>query len=89
MQFLRAVHVLVTFPTFPPRACTWTDVSFPRASHTNVRALNGGLGCPETETDVLVPSPAALANSLALAAGLLVVEEDVRLLLESTLALDS
>lgn len=59
-----------------------------RASHTDVRALNGGLGRPEAQTDVLVPSPAALAD-LVLSGGLLVVGEDVRLLLVSALALDS
>jgi hypothetical protein len=78
---------LLTFPDVSTHAHIF--LSFSRASHTNVRALNGGLGRPEAQTDVLVPSPAALADSLALAAGLLVVEEDVRLLLESALALDS
>ena len=59
-----------------------------RASHTNVRTLNGGLWGPETQTDVLVPSPATLSDSVALALGLC-VREDVRLLLERALALDS
>jgi hypothetical protein len=61
----------------------------PRASLTNVVALNGGPGSPEAETDVLHPSPATLSSPLGLAALLLVVLEDVRLLLESALALDS
>lgn len=61
----------------------------PGASLTDVVALNGGLGGPEAETDVLHPSPAALSSSLGLAALLLVVLENVRLLLESALALDS
>lgn len=56
--------------------------------HTDVRALNGILGRPEAQTDVLVPSPATLSDLLALALTL-GVEEDVRLLLESALALDS
>lgn len=60
----------------------------PRASLTNVVALNGVLGGPEAETDVLHPSPATLSSSLGLAALLLGVLEDVRLLLESALALD-
>jgi len=55
---------------------------------TNVVALNGGLRGPETQTDVLVPSPATLAHALGLAALALGVEEDVRLLLESALGLD-
>lgn len=59
------------------------------ASLTNVVALNGGLGSPEAETDVLHPSPATLSGPLGLAALLLVVLENVRLLLESALALDS
>jgi hypothetical protein len=55
---------------------------------TDVRTLNGGLGRPEAQTDILVPSPATLSDSLLLGAGLLGVLEDVRLLLESALALD-
>lgn len=55
-------------------------------NRTDVRALNGGLGRPEAQTDVLVPSLATLSLSLRLAAGLLVLE-DVRLLLERALAL--
>lgn len=55
--------------------------------HTNVAALNGGLGSTESQTDVLVPSSATLSDSLALRLGLS-VGEDVRLLLESTLRLD-
>lgn len=54
--------------------------------HTDVVALNGGLGGTETQTDVLEPSP-ALASLLALRLGLR-VEEDVRLLLERTFRLD-
>ena len=61
----------------------------PRASLTDVVALNGGPGSPEAQTDVLHPSPAALSSPLGLAALLLVVLENVRLLLESALALDS
>jgi hypothetical protein len=59
-----------------------------RIPHTDVRTLNGGLGRPEAQTDILVPSPATLSDSLLLGAGLLSVLEDVRLLLESALALD-
>lgn len=54
--------------------------------HTDVGALNGGLGGTETETDILVPAATGgglLAGGLALS-----VEEDVRLLLESALGLD-
>jgi len=54
----------------------------------DVVALNGGLGRPEAQADVLVPSPASLSDSLALAALALGVEENVWLLLESALALD-
>lgn len=61
----------------------------PRASLTNVVALNGGPGSPEAQTDVLHPSPATLSSPLGLAALLLGVLENVRLLLESALALDS
>lgn len=54
--------------------------------HTDVVALNGGLGCTETQADVLVPS-SVLASLFALRLGL-GVEEDVRLLLERTFRLD-
>ncbi len=46
--------------------------------------LNGGRGRPETETDILVPS----LSSTLLRRPVLLVLEDVRLLLESTLRLD-
>lgn len=62
---------------------------FRTGSLTNVGAVNGGLGGPESKTDVLVPSPATLSGPLGLAALLLGVQEDVGLLLESALALDS
>lgn len=54
--------------------------------HTDVGALNGGLGGTETETDILVPA-ASLASLLRLGLRLRVLE-DVRLLLESALGLD-
>lgn len=57
------------------------------SSRTDVGALNGGLRGTETQTNVLVPSAATLARAGALCLGLGVLE-DVRLLLESTLALD-
>lgn len=53
----------------------------------DVAALNGSLGGTETQTNVLVPSSSTLARSGALGLGL-GVQEDVRLLLESTLRLD-
>jgi hypothetical protein len=52
----------------------------------DVGAVNGGLGGAETQANLLVPSPAA--GVLARSADL-VVEEDVRLLLESLLRLDT
>ena len=55
---------------------------------TDVVAFNGVLRCPEAQTDVLVPSPATLSDSLGLAALSLRVEEDVWLFLERALALD-
>lgn len=62
-------------------------LSFVVCRLTNVAALNGGLGGTETQTDVLVPSPAVLARAGSLDLGL-GVQEDVRLLLESALGLD-
>lgn len=56
--------------------------------HTNVGALDGGFGCPEAQSNVLIPSPTTLSDTLALAALGFGVEEDVRLLLESAFALD-
>jgi hypothetical protein len=52
----------------------------------DVGTLNGGLGRTEAQANVLVPSPGA--GVLARSADL-VVKEDVRLLLESALRLDS
>ena len=51
----------------------------------NVRSLNGGLGGPEPQSNILIPSPAAraLARSTDL-----VVKEDMGLLLVSALRLD-
>jgi hypothetical protein len=57
-------------------------------THTDIVALNGGLWCSESQSNVLVPSSSALANSggLRLRLG---VQEDVRLLLERPLRLHS
>lgn len=65
----------------PTTNSSWT-------AHTDVLALNGSLWGSESQTNVLVPSPTTLADSggLLLALG---VQEDVWLLLESALALDS
>ena len=65
----------------PSLSCLW-------GRRTDVRALNGGLGRPEAQADVLVPSPATLALPLALSALRLCVLEDVWLLLEGAFALD-
>lgn len=56
--------------------------------HTDVFSLDGVPGSAETETDILVPSPASLPWLAGLRRAALVVEEHVRLLLESALALD-
>ena len=57
-----------------------------KSQHTDVVSLNGGLWCSESQSNVLVPSSSTLANSARLRLGL-GVEEDVRLLLESTFRL--
>ena len=54
--------------------------------HTDIGTLDGGLGSTESQTNVLIPSP-ALSNLLALGLGLGVLE-NVRLLLVSALRLD-
>ena len=55
---------------------------------TNVASLDRGLGCPEAQTNVFVPSSTSLAGSLCrLQLSVFVVEEDVRLLLVSALRL--
>lgn len=56
--------------------------------HTNVAALDGSLWCPETQTNIFVVSATAFSNLLRLCDCALVVEEDVWLLLVSTLTLD-
>jgi len=62
--------------------------TFSRDQRTDVVPINGILRCPEAQPDVLVPTRASLALLVRLAALRLVVEEDVRLLLEGALALD-
>ena len=57
-----------------------------RVVHTDVGALNGGLGSTETQTNLLVPA-AGLTSLLGLGLSLRVLE-DVRLLLVSALGLD-
>jgi hypothetical protein len=60
-----------------------TDAKSP---HTNIGPLNRRLRCPESQSNVFVPSSSTLAGSARL--GLrLGVEEDMRLLLESALRL--
>lgn len=63
------------------------DETGERALLVDVAALNGSLGGTETQTNILVPSSSSLTRSGALGLGL-GVQEDVRLLLESTLRLD-
>lgn len=54
--------------------------------HTDVASLDGGLRSPESQPNLLVPSSPTLTDRGRLGL-LLVVEEDVRLLLESALRL--
>lgn len=86
---LLSFHCPFSRPAFPQLSCKSPPSNGNPSSlaRTDVAALNGGLGGAETQTNVLVPSSSALAGSGALGLGL-GVQEDVRLLLESTLALD-
>ena len=61
------------------------SLPYPR---TDIVALNGGLWCSESQSDILVPSSSSLSDlgGLGLDLG---VQEDVRLLLESALRLYS
>ena len=89
---MRAFHAPLRYCACQDLQDLWLSqypIAGPRASLTNVVALNGGPGSLEAQTDVLHPSPATLSSPLGLSALLLVVLEDVRLLLESALALDS
>lgn len=56
-------------------------------AHTDVSSVNCSLRCSETQSNFLVPSSSSLAHFLGLCALCLRVEEDMRLLLESTLRL--
>lgn len=56
-------------------------------AHTDVGALNCGLGCLEPQADILIPSSPTFSNSVALCLLRLVVDEDMWLLLEGTLGL--
>ena len=69
---------------FPTELRSSSDDSTQR---TDVGSVNGRLRRPETQTNVLVPSPTSLADSLALRALVLGVEKDVGLLLEGSLRL--
>ena len=60
----------------------------PSLAHTNVVALDGGLWGPETEADILIPPPSTFSGPRSLNLNLGVLE-NVRLLLESPLGLDS
>ena len=75
-------------PTTPSSAVVSPPSRRVMSRHTDVAALNGGLGGTEPKADVLVPSPATLAGPRGLDLGLGVLE-DVRLLLESPLGLNS
>ena len=81
-----------------------TTLEIDSQKRTNVGSFNCGLGSPESQADILVPSPSALSSALGLALNF-VAEEDVWLFLaevrpststltgpaylESALALDS
>jgi hypothetical protein len=78
----------------PPRAAFRSRFRFQcpisnrRIARTDVGSLNGGLGCSEAQSNVLVPSSASLSSSRRLGLGLS-VGEDMGLLLISTLRLNS
>ena len=55
---------------------------------TNICSLDRCLWRPEPQTDVFVPSPATFSHPLALRGFAFVVEEDVWLLLKSSLGLN-
>jgi len=59
-----------------------------RALLVDVVSFNGGLGRPEAQADIFVPSSSTLADSPALCGLGFVVEEDMRLLLVGALGLD-
>ena len=86
---LRIILWLIALHCSSPLVPTFRDRNFDvQFARTDVAALNGSLGGTETQTNILIPSSATLARSGALGLGL-GVEEDVRLLLERTLRLDS
>ena len=55
---------------------------------TDICSVNSSLRCLESQSDILEPSSSTLADSLALCSLALLVEENVRLLLESTFRLN-
>lgn len=61
-----------------------------RGKVTNVIPFDCGSRCSEAQANIFIPSPPSFANALALArcGAFLVIEEDVRLLLEGAFALD-
>ena len=85
-------HVMSSqgFPqqSYPPLPSIQYQSSKIECPHTDVATLNGSLGRPESETDILVVTTASVLP-LDLSTLALCVGEDVRLLLVSALALDS
>ena len=69
-------------------ASSFSQLSFDGEFRTDVVSLDRILWRPEAQAHIFVPSPATLADSLALRALVLGVLEDVRLLLERALRLD-
>lgn len=56
-------------------------------AHTDVGALDCGLGCLEPQANILIPSSPTFSDSVALCLLRLMVDEDMWLLLEGTLRL--
>ena len=65
---------------------SYRDHARERAFLVDVASFNGSFRCPEAQSDIFVEST-SFANALALSALQFTVEEDVRLLLKSALAL--
>lgn len=87
-HFLSVIPILV-FST-PGRRVFWIAQNYQvwqKVFHTNVGALDCGLRGPEAQSNIFVPSSPTLSNSCAFSSLCLLVDENMRLLLESALRL--
>ena len=86
-HFLSNAHEKSVYSPFPNLAALAESLELLETEHTDVVAFNGGLGCPESQPNIFIPSSSTLADFRTLCALGLLIDEDVRLLLKCALGL--